>query len=208
MSLNELFAALRDLVAERHPGLRGRGADPRAIFAPATCGTRRPTSARRSARSATRRRIDLRAGLREALPWYEVASAGRRRARAPRGIPVFAAPPELPSVGAAAVARPPAARAGRAAAGWRRRGAADAPPAGPSSGRAGAGVRARRRRAQGSAQGRRAVLRGGARRRRRRDVQPRLDVRQRSRRRARRRAGGVLFRARCARGPRRRRAKC
>ncbi len=73
MSLNDLFAALRDLLCERHPGLR---------IGPPVHDDFRPGDVRHSqadVSKATRllgyeATHDVRSGLREALPWYEARS--------------------------------------------------------------------------------------------------------------------------------------
>ena len=81
MSLNDLFATLRDLLIERHPDLR--------IPAPVR-GDFRPGDVRHSQADVSKaRRLlgyrpthDIRSGLREALPWYEGITP-RATARAP-----------------------------------------------------------------------------------------------------------------------------
>ena len=86
MSLNDLYAALRDLVAERHPGL--------AVAAPVARGfsrrRRAPLAGRHHARRSTPSGYapthDVARGLREALPWYEshpLAAPIARAARTP-----------------------------------------------------------------------------------------------------------------------------
>lgn len=77
ISLNELYATLRDLLLERHP---------RLSIAPPVNGEFRPGDVRHSqADIAKARRLlgfapahDLRSGLREALPWYEARLAHHR----------------------------------------------------------------------------------------------------------------------------------
>lgn len=70
MSLNDLFATLRDLLLERHPALR---------IPPPAHGEFRPGDVRHSQADVSKaKRLlgyrpthDIRSGLREALPWYE-----------------------------------------------------------------------------------------------------------------------------------------
>jgi UDP-N-acetylglucosamine/UDP-N-acetyl-alpha-D-glucosaminouronate 4-epimerase len=70
MSLNELYRTLRELVVERHPGLR---------ISPPQHEDFRPGDVRHSQADVSKARrllgyqptFDTRSGLREALPWYQ-----------------------------------------------------------------------------------------------------------------------------------------
>jgi UDP-N-acetylglucosamine 4-epimerase len=83
ISLNDLYAALRDLVAERHPGLR---------FEAPIHGDFRVGDVRHSQADVGKAigafgyapTHSLHAGLREALPWYEAHSRTASAARAER----------------------------------------------------------------------------------------------------------------------------
>ena len=75
MSLNDLFATLRELLVERHSGACRSLPRSTRNSVPAMSATRRPTSPRPGGFSDTSRRQDVRSGLRVALPWYEAPAS-------------------------------------------------------------------------------------------------------------------------------------
>ena len=91
MSLNDLFAALRELLAERHPALPDRCAPIHDDFRPGDVRHSQADISKATRLLGYEATHDVRSGLREALPWYEARSESRpacgerRRCRNARG---------------------------------------------------------------------------------------------------------------------------